>query len=202
MDIFCWSVDEKLTNKGIKIENIQDDKYGNYQRIRLEEHDLFQRLTAICQLITEKGSKTRWTFKFDEKPSVTNLLIGIVDDESTQKSEGEMDDFSEPQHGGYGYYISSGLKYHGDAAEAPFEYARKFVYEDNHLITMKLDLTQEKNKHGILSCVIHSKLRDGIDIDQYSNVLWDDIDINKKWRAAVAISDQTNDIVSLLPFLP
>ena len=34
---------------------------------------------------------------------------------------------------------------------------------------------------------MHSKLKDGIDINKYSNVLYNNIDINKKWRAAVML---------------
>ena len=45
--------------------------------------------------------------------------------------------------------------------------------------------------------MMHSKVIDGVNIDEYSNILFDDIDIKKKWRAAVAIW-RGDDVVSLM----
>ena len=193
--------DEKLTNKQIKIENIQDENYGSYQKINLYKEPVFidvDRKTAICQKIVTKGLTEKWSFKFDKKPHCTYLVVGIVDDETAQKSAREMDDFSLPRHGGYGLMLDCGLKYH-ETEEAPFKYAQQFEYQDNHLVTMILDLSQEKNKKGVLSFIMHSAIKQGVDINEYSNILYDNIDVNKKWRAAIAIYDFMNDGVSLLP---
>ena len=76
----------------------------------------------------------------------------------------------------------------------------KFELTQNALITMELDMTQQKSEHGILSMNAHSNAIDGVDINKYSNILFDNIEIDKKWRAAVALYKHNTDIVSLLPW--
>ncbi len=196
---FGDTFDEALTHKSIKIDSIQDDKYGSYQKINLEGYrDFMDHATAICERIVEKGLRAKWTFKFERAPNYTFLLVGIVDDEMAVNSKGEMTDFTEPEYEGYGLFLQNMFKYHGADDDHSYDYGDQFHFEDDHLVTMELDLTQEKNEHGILSFIMHSKVNGGIDISQYSNILYDDIDINKKWRAAIAIC-HSNDATSLLP---
>ena len=185
--------DDNLSHKNIKITTIDDAKYGQCQKISLSS-TRYTYFTAICKAMVEKGCKMEWTFRFDEIATNTNLLVGIVNDESAQAAKGDMCDFSDSEYGGFGLFMRSQLKYHGANIGVDFAYGDQFEYESNDLITMKLDLTQEKSQHGILSCIMHSKVKDGVNIDEYSNVLWDDIDVNQKWRATIAMYKDTDSV--------
>ena len=142
--------------------------------------------TAICEGIIVKGFKEKCTFRLDALTPDSSLLIGIVDDEAAQKANGTMLDFSDSEYGGYGLLCECCFAYHG-AEEVYFEYLEQFEYGQNSLLTMELDMTQQDNDHGILMVTVNSKVKDGVNIDDHSDILFDDIDINKKWRAAVAI---------------
>ena len=73
-------------------------------------------------------------------------------------------------------------------------------------ITMTLDMTQEKGEHGILSFEYHMKPKDYINEiktdGKYTNIAWDNIDIDKKYRIAFSIFNTAADkVIELLPQL-
>ena len=139
----------------------------------------------------------------DQLPEFSTTVIGIVDNDMIEEDE-ETGDFSDGVNKGYGLFLCSMLKYHGDEDYgSAYDYAEQFEIEKNDTITMQLDMTQQISDKGLLFCSIHSKTKSDIKEvrtdGQYSNVLYE-VDINKKWRAAVAIKRYSDDIISLLSY--
>eukprot|EP00483_Globobulimina_turgida_P007614 UN07629 len=126
--------------------------------------------------------------------TLTDIIIGIInDDMMTQNDEIEIDDFTDREWKGYGLYLYSMLKYHASQREhdGTFEYGRQFKYGDNDTITMELDLTQSKNKNGILSfdtSAVYDPRIPRISLARVNeNSFYSDININKRYRMAIAI---------------
>ena len=62
---------------------------------------------------------------------------------------------------------------------------------------MILDLSQEQNKNGILSFETNAKLQDEEQRTDATNVLYDDIDIDKGYRMAVGLRNDCTRTISL-----
>ena len=73
-----------------------------------------------------------------------------------------------------------------------FKYGEQFQIKKDDIITMELDLTKDK---GVLSFVFDSEFKRGITkLDEsITNVFYDEIDVNRNWRAAVSFSG-TNSV--------
>ena len=198
---FCDRFDEKFTHKDIEIESIQDDEYGEYQKIDIKKDCEGKFSSAICQQIVKQGDMQSWTFRF---ATVDMVVIGIVSEDIIQSSHKKyIRDFSDEHHGGYGLFVCSSLKYHASAHRSTnFQYGSQFDLKKNSMVTMELDMTQKENKNGILRYIFHAEPIDGADIGKYSNVLDDEINIEMSWRAAVSIYKSEKDATSLLPFQP
>ena len=183
--------DENLSHKKMKIDIKRDDNYGEYQQIQSNVFDHF--VTAICQNAIEKGDKQSWTFQIESR----STTFGIIDDNVAMRRRGNIQDFS-MIGGGYGLYIRNMGKYYGRMyptypAKDTFKYGKQFEMKRGDMITMELDLTKEK---GILRFTIYAQLKNKTVDEQFNNIYSDEIDVDKKWRAAVAIKFLS---VKLLP---
>ena len=204
--IFCDRIDINLCHEYIELTTKTDDKYGEYQQIGLKEFS-YKHSTAICEQIIKKGNKQLWTFKFEEIATDTYVILGIIDNNIAIKEKGGIRDFS-VELGGYGLYLSSMRKYAGEysllyagGGSSIFGYGQRFRFKKNDMITMELDLTKQK---GVLSFTFHAEYKSYLYLskDLPSNVAYNDVDVDKQWRGAVAICDPELDIVSLLPYNP
>ena len=151
--------------------------------------------TAVATYIIRKGSKQSWTFKLSRRGG----LIGIVDNEIVETGAStNIDDFTNSSHRGYGLTMSNWMKYHASdfQNEGHFKHFDQFIgtdYDENKpiIVVMELDLTQNENENGILRYSFPEESTvDGSDVKtngEYTNIAYDNIDITKAYRAAVAI---------------
>ena len=74
------------------------------------------------------------------------------------------------------------------------KYASQFKYEPMNvfIVTIELDMTQTQSKNGILKYIIrHEKGEDVATIrtdGEYTNIAYDNVDINKTYRLAVSLN--------------
>ena len=73
-------------------------------------------------------------------------------------------------------------------------YVNQFEIDRRPLkITMEFDMTQTKCEYGVLSYILHNKKKEEVKEirtnEEYTNIGYDNIDINKKYRFAVAIGE-------------
>ena len=174
-------------------ENIElDPEIETKFRRKKETYKHADFATVIGTFIIEKGMKQSWTFKIEK---LYNHLIGIIDTETIQSLK-SVDDFTSEINKGYGLQTAYPWNtYHANDSSADGNlrrYAEQFVTRDVSLIiTMELDMTQIENENGVLKYIIHNKPRDkDVDIKTdgtYTNIAYDNIDINQKYRLAFAI---------------
>ena len=201
---FCDHFVANLSTKDIEIKTITNDKYGEYQQIKKANLHGFS--SAICQNIIKYGDKQSWTFRINQdkdkdlflgEHGFRRVVLGIIDDEVAIRRNKNITDFSDLQ-GGYGLYLSNMGKYFGPvgnySVRTYFDYGSQYKLKEGDTIKMELDLTKEK---GILRFTFDAQLNETQTDKEISNVFYDKIDINKRWRAAVAI--ETAAMVSLLP---
>ena len=203
---FCDKFDRNLTYKDIMIQTKADNKFGVYEQIRRTEgYETWMNpcVTAICQQIIKKGDKQSWTFQIGAKNNIDPryLVFGIIDNK-TAKAKENITDFSIIS-GGFGLYLNDMGRYcERDDAIGHFEYGHQYKLKQGDIITMILDLTQE---NGILSFEFHGQLEEDKSnkqtAEEFSNVFHDKLDVDKEWRAAIAIASSSH-FVSLLPYDP
>lgn len=157
---------------------------------------------AVGKAIIGKGDKETWTIRIGRES-----IIGIMNtDMLGQIKKRQIGRFVNSHHKGYGLSLDVWSKYHNSDMDTNGfidDYADQFdIMDDEIVISMELDMTQTKNKRGILSVMIHEKKRDGImeiRIDgQYSNIVYDNIDITKKYRAVFAFAEDSDKWTELL----
>ena len=153
--------------------------------------------SVIGTFVVTKGIKQNWTFKVHGKYP----LIGIIN-ENTIKSNKIIKDFTDEFHNGYGIQIAGDWHFfHGNEYDydgSLTKYVNQFqLYPRPVIITMQLDMTQTENKNGILKYIIHNEMREDIKQirtdGEYTNIAYDNIDINNKYRLAFAISNNEAD---------
>ena len=163
-------------------------------------------VTCIGESVIKKGEKNTWKLKVNS----SYVMAGIIDDEIVRTMQ-DIDDFTAEYCGGYGLSLGYGIRFN-DKFDFPqgdnFHYAQQFklhsVVGDSIGIVfeMELDLTQKENENGILRFVIDDKHNKGIDtietVGKYSNICFDTIDIDKKYRLAVDIGGKIDKTVELL----
>eukprot|EP01084_Bolivina_argentea_P188452 324422_1 len=148
--------------------------------------------SAFGETIVCKGDIQSWIFQVGS----VGFFIGIIEEEIVQTYE-NIEDFTDAKHRGYGISLALANKYHacGYQGHESFGYAEQFALFRFFLnnskqlnVKMKLDLSQS-NGMGLLSFIfdVPSKFcNDKISTEgQYSNIAFDNIDVNKKYRAAV-----------------
>ena len=123
-------------------------------------------------------------------------MIGIMEDSIIQSVD-EIADFTDTKNKGYGletdscqylYHDDDDGGNHGDLEN----YAHQFqAYPRPLVIMMELDMTQDVKEHGILKYIIHNEKKEDVEIirtdEEYTNIAYDDIDIDKKYRHPVSI---------------
>ena len=183
--------------------------HENIQFIKdtLVRHSLSTYATVVGTDIIKKGDKQSWKFKLSRRMG----LIGIVDNGIVESSK-NIRHFTGWYHGGYGLTMSSFEKYHASAnySDGHFDHVDQLINMDCNenkaiIVTMELDLTQNENEKGILRYTFpEESTADGEDLKtngKYSNIAYDDIDISKGYRAAVATftTEPPATTVELLP---
>ena len=162
--------------------------------------------TAVGTLIIEKGEKYAWKFRmYTPALHFANIQLGIIDDDMFKTNEGEyIDDLSSGKWNGWGLFLYEMDKYHGSPNDdGTVYYAHQFNYKKGDIITIILDMTQENNeKYGVLSCEIDAEIDEETmkyfaKNDRLSPVIYDNVDINKRYRMAVGIQRNFTEPISL-----
>ena len=155
--------------------------------------------TCVGEYVVKKGEKQIWKLKI----SGGDGLAGIVDDEIISDYE-RIGDFTNEQNEGYGINIHGGTRY-GDAhpwvqSLGAFRYAQQFDFSmtyDSVVFEMELDMTQEENTDAILKFTYYHKTKGNINQirtdGEYTNICFDKIDINKRYRLAVDIGGSSGN---------
>ena len=81
--------DADLSDANIEILTITNDKYGEYQQVKIKEDD-YQMATAICFNVIQKGYKGIWRFQ----PRGDLIILGIIDNETAKATDHYISDFS------------------------------------------------------------------------------------------------------------
>eukprot|EP01084_Bolivina_argentea_P175844 304429_1 len=192
--------DKEISDDGIIFESRNDDdKYSTIQR---KDDTNYILKCAFGALIIKKGQQQIWKFKLNNTSTKTiQFIVGIMDNNKIEtRDKRDIGDFTDTINGGYGLWYGNrfALYHNSDGSETQYLYASQLKFNDGNVITMKLDLTQKCSKCGILSYEIDNcKLRNNIVNNTYSNIAYDDIDINKDYRCAVALYHEGN-IISIL----
>ena len=139
-------------------------------------------VSAIGSIVVKKGTKQIWKFKTD----IARPIIGIIND-AILKSNVNITDHTNTIHKGYGLQLGSWNTFHDTDSGATghiIQYASQFKAQQPPFnMTMELDMTQAKNKNGILTYIIHNETnKDVKEIrtdDKYTNIAFDNIDINE-----------------------
>ena len=136
-----------------------------------------------------------WTIKSD----YGSTMVGIMDEETIQNSDQDINDFTSPYNGGYGmvtngwHYYNDSLNIHGQLDD----YASQFRAKRPFMIKMELDMRQAKGEQATLKYIILNDLeqdvKDARTDGKYTNIAFNNIDINKKYRLAVAVDHMTGD---------
>ena len=126
-------------------------------------------------------------------------MIGIME-ENKIKSMKKIADFTDDTHEGYGLETTrAGSLWHDidktdDGIQARIrKYIKQFEFASRPLIiTMELDMTQKEGDHGKLKYIVHNETKKGIEMirtdGEYTNIAFDIIDVDKKYRFAFGIS--------------
>ena len=189
---FCDRFDENLLNEHIQLETMKNEKYGEYQQIKLKDASTKRLFSTVCEGVIEKGDKQTWTFKVDGSQRV---ILGIIDDKVVTKRKGNIRIFAFSE-GGYGLYLVNMYRYlESVCSKGYFKYGKQLKIKQGDMITMQLDLTE---KNGVLRFTFNADLNDPKSHETLDNIFYDEIDVDKKWRAAVTIGSPA--IVTLLPY--
>ena len=169
-------------SKTLAIEPSYDDNYG----------------CAVGSMIIEKGNKQSWICKID--PHFISVVVGIIDNNTVETKE-NIGDHTEAGNDGYGIGLNSFGKFHNTEGfgwylnSYRFDYANQFQKKDGFLMTITLDMTQEKGDGGILLYEFHMKPKsyvNKIETDgKHTTIAWDDINIDRKYRIAISFKAST-----------
>ena len=162
--------------------------------------------SVIGTIVVEKGMKQNWTFKVHGKYP----LIGIIK-EQIIKSKKMIKDFTDEYHNGYGIQTAGDWNFfHGNVYDYDgglAKYVEQFqLYPRPVVITMQLDMTQTENENGILKYIIHNEIKEDIKHirtdGEYTNIAYNNININDKYRLAFAISNNKFDTGAWCQLVP
>ena len=183
-------IDAFDTNKVPRDIQFEDENEARFQRTDTSIEDW---VSVVGSYVVQKGSKQLWSFKTIAKA----IIIGIMDDELI-KSNDEIYDYTLFADGAYGLHILTWDKYqrvcHGSIAKYATQFKLWDFFDDSIVIkiSMELDMTQKENKNGILKYIVHNETKKSLSEirtdGEYTNIAWDDVDIDKKYRLVVAVS--------------
>ena len=154
--------------------------------------------SAIGSMSIKRGMKQSWTFKIKQNFA----LLGIIDEEIVQNSGNAITDFTNSTFKGYGITTNLWSCYHilgaGRVSINFRRYSNQFVKEKSSIVTMELDMTQKESEHAILKYVNHGEPKENVKEirtdKEFSNIAWNDIDINREYRMAIAPFAYRDDI--------
>ena len=183
MDMF----DQKILHKSIEFHAEIKTKFKR-NNIMMNDDSY---ASVIGTFIVQRGIKQSWTLKTAKTPSI---IIGVIDDE-TCKTADVVTDFTNTIYKGFGLATGSWEMYHDSNASHDSDlkmYVNQFEVAGQPLtITMELDMTQRKCKHGVLRYIVHNKKKERVKEirtnDKYTNIGYDNIDINKEYRFAISV---------------
>ena len=199
MDLLPDDVIELLTKWISLFDCFDETKMHSSLQIIKDEHNQYQILktkrksgwysTAIGTQIITKGMKKEWIIEF-KKVKSTLILLGIIENSMVNINE-MIDDFTNGQYNGWGIYLSCSVKYHGQNSEQPFEYASQFKLRNGNKIKIILDLSNN-NKNtgnkGSLAYIYDADIdKEILTTGTFSNIAYDDIDVEKEYRFAIAM---------------
>ena len=156
-------------------------------------------ISAIGRYIVKKGDKRRWKLKIKSGSAV---IIGIVDEDIVEQIE-VINNFTSNFCRGYGVTIGTWYCLHGKYMSPLGQYQDQFDLSGKYTtISLELDMSRI-NDQGILRVIIHNKQSKGankIKTDgTHTNVVFDNIDMDKRYRLAVAFSEHScNEPVEIL----
>lgn len=197
----CWvilmdSFDKKKCHKAIKF-GITDTRIT----FRRTQYSSVNYVTAIGTAKVKKGCKEQWRFQ----SHAAYPIIGIISAEIVA-SKNNIADHSNRENGGYGLQSTFWDCYHASTVRSRQlkEYASQFKVDKlPFIITMELDMTQIANDNGVLRYFFHERAEDVKKIwtdGKYTNIAFDDIDINGEYMLAVGVSTSEPDRwIELLP---
>ena len=197
--------DKNVTHPMSNITTI-DNQYPYHQHLSLNmeyaSSNFGEWASAVGQTITQKGTKYEWRFKINGPLLyAAEIQIGIMDNDMINLKQ-PIRDFCRDPWNGWGLYLYSMTKYHIDTKHGGFfDYGGQFEYKQGDIITMILDLSQTENEnaYGVLSFDIDAEM-DAKKEHITNNILYDNLDINKKYRMVVCVAkvEQDADEISLL----
>ena len=188
--------DKENSHEGIKIQTELEAVVNSYT----------VSATCIGANVIKKGHKQNWKVRLNS----SKVMIGIINDKMIPPNA-NIDDFTNRKYKGYGLSIHYGETFHDATVSesTDFPYAQQFNFDNidgmtkGVLLEMQLDLTQKDNKNGILRFEIHHRSlmesitemrKDG----KYTNIAFDDIDVNEQYRLAVDIGGAPGKKIILL----
>eukprot|EP01084_Bolivina_argentea_P016372 30638_1 len=178
-------------NTNISNELIKGFEFKQYDGVlKLARNNTGNWLNAFGTDTVSKGQHKIWTLLIKPRKQTTGfqikaaIMIGIIDCDVLHLNHRLTNHFAK-QPNGYAYYSNDGNKYH-------FGLNEYFGTQWNrgNIITMKLDMTQNIRKHGILQYEINWR-------DQ--GVAFYSIDINKTYCLAVALLFPNDEIQIIHP---
>ena len=170
------------------------DKNKLHQTLRLETDTKITKkatqmiyASAFGTFLVSKGQKHCWTLHL----SNSFALIGIIANDIIE-SKKEICDFSDSEHEGYALSLGLLNKYHASDSRSDgiFEYAQYFNIKFSSepiIVSMELDLTQRRSDKGLLSYTFH--MEQCKELENVSNIAYDDIDVDKSYRAGFCLTD-------------
>ena len=177
---------------------------NKHQHLTIKPGNAGEFASAFGQAIISKVTIFEWKFELNGPPLETQ--IGIIDNGMIDNDE-TIGDFADATWHGWGLYLRSMYAYHDEDElnmgwhDKIFDYGKQFKFKTGDIIIMTLDLTQEKNENGVLSFDIDAELIEQNETEDevvYSQILYDDLDINKQYRMAVSMQRDTDEISLLL----
>ena len=193
--LFGDHFDENKAHPGIQLEWTEN----GVQKISLKapEPENYEYYGAVGHLIIGKGEKYSW--KFQMQHSTPRIQIGIIDDAILNLYQNEaVCDITDTKWSGWGIYLLNTSKYHNDVDDGFFYLKWNYRLEDEYNLILTLDLTQND---GILSIDFEAeKAEKAVEAAQSKedSYLYSNLDVNKKYRMAVAFQRTTDDTMKLL----
>lgn len=190
--------DMTVSNDAIQLHS---DIPNMFMRRVAKSRNVQDHASIIGTSVVSKGIKKTWTLQID---NLSNVMIGIIDNQVIDNNK-IITDFTDEFNKGYGLETSSWDVFHvSDAPDGSLaEYAEQFNIWNDETMTVLLDMTQKEYKHGVLKYILHNEpIMNDLQIEthgRYSNIAYDNLDIDKKYRLAVAISQyNTGEWIELL----
>ena len=191
--IFSDYFDYNLSHHMMDLTSI-DNKY---QHVRVKKHQITHTInlwySAVGSAIIRKGAKFEWQFKVNDDIICNNIevQVGVIDNSVVKPGE-SINDFADSRWCGWALLLPDMIPYHGHDDRGFFDYGLQFDFDEGDIITMILDLSQERNKNGVLSFEMNAELQDNEEEMETDNVLFDDLDVDKEYRMVVSIYHVSN----------